>query len=146
MQSRHRCGVAEQGRLGGSPIPQGRKGVRLQMGRAGQLLIKIGNEQAREVVAPGSGVRQVRSQRRVEHEALRRQRLYQGRPHQILYIVAHLADVGREQSREQGVPVAAVAVGVQLRRQAGVPFRLTLHYQGRQVSQAVHRDSFRLPP
>ena len=146
IQCRHGGAVAVQRRPGGGGIPKGGKGVPLQMGGLGQFLVEIGHEQSGQIIAAGGGVQQIRRQSRVKHESIYGQILLQKSTHHVFYIMAHLANIGREQGRKQGVPVTGIGVLLQLRRHGGVLPGVPLDRQYRQIRQGIHGDCFRLPP
>ena len=94
-----------EGRPRRSGIRQRGKGIRLQMRGLGQFFIIVGHEQPLEVVASGGGIQQIGGQPYRTHSPLWGV-LLSGRPHGVLDVVAHLADIGGEQGGQQGVPVA----------------------------------------
>ena len=116
------------------------------MGGLGQLLVVIGHEQPGQVVLPGGGVHQIGRQRRVEHKAPGGQLPLQQGAHHVLEIVPHLADVIGKQRRQQLVPVAGIAVCIQLRRPAAVCAVGALHRQRPQIGRAVYRHILRPAP
>ena len=72
-----------------------------------QLLAKIRLREPRQVVASGRGVEQVGRQRRVEHEAVRRQSLVEQRAHEVFDVVPRLAHArGKQQAQKCVVAVA----------------------------------------
>ena len=120
IQGLHGGAVAVEGRPRRSGIRQRGKGIRLQMQGLGQFFIIVGHEQPLEVVASGGGIQQIGGQRRIEPIALYGEVLLQQRPHGVLDVVAHLADIGGEQGRQQRTPRAGVAALIQLRCGGGV--------------------------
>lgn len=82
------------------------------------------------------------AQLRLERLAERRdrRRIAQQRRHEILHVVRGFFDVTRKQRREKRLPVALVAVGIELRRARAVR-RFALDRERRQIRQRIDRHA-----
>ena len=145
VQRAHSGGIAVKGRFRRRGIPQQGKGVRLQIDGLSQLRMEVAGKQLPDLIFAAGGVRQIGSQRRVEHKALCIQAVFQQRPHQILDVMAHLFDIAGKQGIQQGVPVPGIAFKEKFCRQGGIRPHAAVHDDPGEIRQGQHRHCFRLP-